>query len=95
MAKKPVKVETLTHDKAARLNIPTAEYQSVAERIEEQRPAEPAHYMRARPLAEGATRKRDEDQPRSSNQAPTRLAGGNIPAARAVENCATGRGWRL
>ena len=30
MAKKPVKVETLTHDKAARLNIPTAEYQSVA-----------------------------------------------------------------
>ena len=38
MAKKPVKVETLTHDEAARRNIPTAEYQSVAERIEEQNP---------------------------------------------------------
>ena len=61
MAKKPVKVETLTHDKAARRNIPTAEYQSVAERIEEQNPAEPTHYRRARPLAEGATRERDED----------------------------------
>jgi adenine-specific DNA-methyltransferase len=55
------KVETLTHDKAARKNIPTAEYQSVAERIEEQRPAEPARYKRARPLAEGETRERDED----------------------------------
>ena len=54
-------VETLTHDRAARLNIPTAEYQSVAERIEEQSPAEPTHYGRARPLAEGAKRQRDED----------------------------------
>ncbi len=61
MAKKPVKVETLTHDKAARRNIPTAEYQSVAERIEEQKPAEPALYKRATPLAEGKTRERDED----------------------------------
>jgi adenine-specific DNA-methyltransferase len=61
MAKKPVKVETLTHDKAARRNIPTAEYQSVAERIEEQNPSEPAHYQRARPLAEGEARERDED----------------------------------
>jgi adenine-specific DNA-methyltransferase len=61
MAKKPVKVETLTHDSAARRNIPTAEYQSVAERIEEQNPTEPAHYQRARPLAEGETRERDED----------------------------------
>ena len=55
------KVETLTHDKAARRNIPTAEYQSVAERIEEQNPTEPAHYARARPLAKGETRERDED----------------------------------
>jgi adenine-specific DNA-methyltransferase len=55
------KVETLTHDKAARLNIPTAEYQSVAERIEEQNPSEPGHYRRATPLAEGATRERDDD----------------------------------
>ena len=61
MAKKPVKVETLTHDKAARRNIPTAEYQSVAERIEEQSPSKPAHYTRARPLAKGETRERDED----------------------------------
>ena len=57
----PKRVETLTHDKAARLNIPTAEYQSVAERIEEQKPSEPAHYGRARPLPKGATRERDED----------------------------------
>jgi len=55
------RVETLTHDKAARRNIPTAEYQSVAERIEEQRPSEPARYKRASPLPEGATRERDED----------------------------------
>jgi adenine-specific DNA-methyltransferase len=61
MAKKPVKVETLTHDSAARRNIPTAEYQSVAERIEEQNPTEPAHYKRARPLPEGEARERDED----------------------------------
>jgi adenine-specific DNA-methyltransferase len=61
MAKKPVKVETLTHAGAARRNIPTAEYQSVAERIEEQNPTEPAHYQRARPLAEGETRERDQD----------------------------------
>ncbi len=61
MAKKPVKVETLTHDKAARRNIPTAEYQSVAERVEEQNPAEPAHFRRARPFAEGETRERDTD----------------------------------
>ena len=61
MVKKPVKVETLTHDKAARRNIPTAEYQSVAERIEEQRSARPAHYRRAMPLPQGAKRERDED----------------------------------
>lgn len=52
------RIESLTHDKAARLNIPTAEYQSVAERIEEQRPTEPARYKRARPLADGETRAR-------------------------------------
>jgi adenine-specific DNA-methyltransferase len=61
MAKKPVKVETLTHDKAARRNIPTAEYQSVAERIEEHNPTEPAHYKRERPLTGGETRERDQD----------------------------------
>jgi adenine-specific DNA-methyltransferase len=61
MTKKPVNVETLKHDKAARRNIPTAEYQSVAERIEEQNPAEPTRYNRSTPLAEGATREREED----------------------------------
>jgi adenine-specific DNA-methyltransferase len=61
MAKKPVKVETLTHDKAQRKNIPTAEYQSVAERMEEVNPVEPVAYRRATPLAEGTTRERDED----------------------------------
>ena len=62
MARRPggKKIETLTHASAARRNIPTAEYQSVAERIEEQKPAEPAHYARARPLAKGETRERDE-----------------------------------
>jgi adenine-specific DNA-methyltransferase len=61
MAKKPVKVETLTHDRAARRNIPTAEYQSVAERMEEQKRAAPAHYKRATPLAKGKTREPDQD----------------------------------
>jgi adenine-specific DNA-methyltransferase len=61
MAKKPVKVEALTHDKAARRNIPTAEYQSVAERVEEQNPSKPAQYARAGPLAKDETRERAED----------------------------------
>jgi hypothetical protein len=61
MAKKPVKVETLTHEGAARKNIPTAEYQSVAEHLEELHPREPAVYPRATPLAQGETRERNED----------------------------------
>ena len=61
MAKKPVKVETLTHESAARKNIPTAEYQSVAEHLEELHPREPAVYPRATPLAQGETRERKED----------------------------------
>ncbi|MBB4199722.1 site-specific DNA-methyltransferase [Rhodoblastus sphagnicola] len=55
------KVATLTHDGAARKNIPTAELQSFAERIEEQHPVEPVTFARANPLAEGETRERDED----------------------------------
>ncbi len=55
------RVETVTHTKAARKNIPTAEYQSVAERLEEQNPVEPVHFARVRPLPEGETRERDED----------------------------------
>ncbi len=59
--KAPKQVETLTHDEATRKNIPTAELQSVAQRMEEQDPFAPVHYPRARPLAEGAMRERDGD----------------------------------
>lgn len=58
---KSVKIETLTHAEAARKNIPTAEYQSLNERIEESQPFPPAHFPRAAPLAEGETRARDAD----------------------------------
>ena len=59
---KPAKsVETLTHDAAPRRNIPTAEFQSMAEHLEERSPSAPAHYPRARPLAPGERRERDED----------------------------------
>jgi len=66
MAKKtkkkgPKKVETLTHDKAKRKNIPTAELQSAAERAEEMDPFEPVTYARRKPLAESEARPRDED----------------------------------
>jgi adenine-specific DNA-methyltransferase len=55
-------VEALKHDTASRRNIPTAEYQSLAERLEETRPQEPARLPRARPLPEGETRERDADR---------------------------------
>lgn len=58
---KPVKIETLTHAEAARKNIPTAEYQSLNERIEESQPFPPKHFPRTAPLAEGETRERDAD----------------------------------
>ena len=54
-------VETLTHDAASRKNIPTAELQSIAERMEETHPFEPVTYKRANPLTESETRDRDED----------------------------------
>ena len=57
----PKSVETLTHAKAKRKNIPTAELQSSAERKEEQSPLEPLIYKRAYPLEEGTTRERDQD----------------------------------
>ncbi|GLQ05865.1 site-specific DNA-methyltransferase [Sneathiella chinensis] len=60
-SKAPKQVETLTHDAASRKNIPTAELQSIAERMEEAEPFEPVTYKRANPLAEGETRERDED----------------------------------
>src|SRR6202795_2963979 len=55
MAKKAVKqkdkkrVETLTHDKAKRRNIPTAEFQSVM-RVDEQSPVRVAYQRRNRDL---------------------------------------------
>lgn len=61
MAKGPKNIEALTHDKAQRINVPTAELQSLAEQQEEASPWPPAHYPRARPLAQGATRDRDPD----------------------------------
>jgi adenine-specific DNA-methyltransferase len=63
MAKTPKskKVETLTHDKARRTNVPTAELQSLADQQEELAPRPPKHYPRARPLAKGETRERDPD----------------------------------
>ena len=59
--KGPKQVETLTHDAATRRNIPTAELQSAAERMEELSPFEPVVYERANPLAEGEVRDRDGD----------------------------------
>lgn len=61
MAKKKKQVESLTHEQASRKNIPTAELQSLAENIEDIDPAQPAVYMRNKPLAEGETRPRNED----------------------------------
>lgn len=65
MAKKsgkgPKQVAALTHEEAKRKNIPTAEMQSLAERVEEMRPVPPAHYPRAKPLPQGEARPRDAD----------------------------------
>ncbi|MGE3701796.1 MAG: hypothetical protein AB7G08_23855 [Hyphomicrobiaceae bacterium] len=58
---KEKRVEALTHDKARRANIPTAEHQSLAQRMEEMSPVEPVRYPRSRPLGEGQTRDRDMD----------------------------------
>ena len=60
-SKAPKFVVALRHDEATRRNIPTAELQSTAEYLEEMHPPQPAHYPRARPLAEGQKRERDED----------------------------------
>ena len=59
--KGPKQVTTLTHDEATRKNIPTAELQSTAQYMEEMSPSQPVAYPRARPLAEGKRRARDED----------------------------------
>jgi adenine-specific DNA-methyltransferase len=59
--KGPKQILTLLHEDARRRNIPTAELQSVAERLEEMQPPKPEHYARARPLPQGERRQRDED----------------------------------
>jgi len=55
------RVDALKHDKARRINVPTAELQSLAEQQEELDPRPPVHYPRARPLEKGETRERDPD----------------------------------
>jgi adenine-specific DNA-methyltransferase len=57
-------VETLTHDEAARLNVPTAEMASLFEQQEELHGEGPAEMRlaRARPLAAGEARDRDADR---------------------------------
>jgi len=57
----PKDVVTLRHDEATRTNIPTAELQSFADQLEAHAPSAPKRYPRARPLAAGETRERDED----------------------------------
>ena len=57
----PKQVETLTHKEAKRKNIPTAELQSAAQRVEEIDPFEPVVYPRRHPLPKGETRPRDAD----------------------------------
>ena len=54
-------IGTLTHDKASRRNIPTAEMESFFLREEDRDPREPVHYERSRPLPEGEMRDRDPD----------------------------------
>jgi adenine-specific DNA-methyltransferase len=58
---KPKTLDALTHDKARRINNPTAELQDLAEQQEEGRPLGAAHFSRARPLAAGEVRERDAD----------------------------------
>ena len=53
-------VEVLVHADTRR-NIPTAEFQSIAQRMEEDTPAPPARYARATPLPNGAVRPRNAD----------------------------------
>ena len=67
---RPKDVVALVHDEASRKNIPTAEMESVAHRLEETDPVAPVRYLRQRPLAEGATLERDGDlDPRSCGTA--------------------------
>lgn len=58
--KGPRPVETLVHADTRR-NIPTAEFQSLAQQLEEQAPITAAHYPRATPLPAGEARPRNAD----------------------------------
>ena len=53
-------VEVLVHADTRR-NIPTAEFQSIAQQMEENAPTRPAHYGRATPLPRGEVRERNAD----------------------------------
>lgn len=59
--KAPKQVGTLNYEKDVRRNIPTAEMADLAAMQEEMQPLEPVAYPRARPLAEGEVRERNED----------------------------------
>jgi adenine-specific DNA-methyltransferase len=54
-------VDALVHGDTRR-NIPTAEFQSLAQQMEEQAPVRPARYARATPLPPGETRPRNADR---------------------------------
>lgn len=59
--KGPKQVTTLNHEADVRRNIPTAELADLAAMQEERDPLAPAVYPRARPLAQGEVRERDQD----------------------------------
>ncbi len=54
-------VEALRHRADTRRNIPTAEFQSMAQQMEASKPAAPVRYKRAAPLPPGETRPRNAD----------------------------------
>jgi adenine-specific DNA-methyltransferase len=56
----PLPIESLVHADTRR-NIPTAEFQSLAQQMEETAPVTPVHYPRATPLPKGETRDRNAD----------------------------------
>ena len=64
MAKEPKtrRVETLVHDEARRKNIPTAELQTFLDAEADAKQFGPVSYARARPMAAGEIRARDEDR---------------------------------
>ena len=59
--KKTKQVSTLTHDTSSRRNIPTAELQTVAERVEQSQPFDSMRFVRRYPLAEEVSNPRNPD----------------------------------